>query len=151
MQEVVIKTNNANKYQEVVVTQLFLWKIFRYSYCLLTLPFDWYRSRIQTFISTSTWGARPCSTWWTSSSRALASLFSQEASHPFPPPFHFGHTIKDSKLYNTCRWYDTFGLLDFQPNCTAPKTRNKYSEKWHCAASFPISAFMYLWDIYIFP
>ncbi len=26
-----------------------------------------------------------------------------------------------------------------------------YSQKWNCAALFPIPLFMYLWDIYIFP
>jgi hypothetical protein len=31
------------------------------------------------------------------------------------------------------------------------KIGNNYSQKWNCAASFAISAFMYLWTIYIFP
>jgi hypothetical protein len=34
---------------------------------------------------------------------------------------------------------------------TVRKILNKYSLTWNCAASFPISTFMYLWAIYIFP
>ncbi len=36
-----------------------------------------------------------------------------------------------------------------QRHCT--EILNKYSQKWNCAALFPIPLFMYLWAIYIFP
>ncbi len=38
------------------------------------------------------------------------------------------------------------------PHCkdTVPKIQNKYSQKWNYVALFPISTFMFLWEIYIF-
>ncbi len=33
---------------------------------------------------------------------------------------------------------------------TVAKIWNKHSQKWSCAASFPIPTFMYLWAIYLF-
>jgi hypothetical protein len=43
-------------------------------------------------------------------------------------------------LVNVLHWKDT-----------VPKIRNKYFQKWNCAASFQIPTSMYLWTIYIFP
>ncbi len=34
---------------------------------------------------------------------------------------------------------------------TLPKFQFMHSQKWNCAASFPVHTFMYLWAIYIFP
>ncbi len=43
-------------------------------------------------------------------------------------------------VYSCCYWYHT-----------VPKIWNKNSQKWNCTASFPISTFMFLEAIYIFP
>ncbi len=46
-------------------------------------------------------------------------------------------------------WWDTQEAWYMIPH-TVPKFQNKYSQKWNCAVSFPISTFLYLWVIYIF-
>ena len=49
----------------------------------------------------------------------------------------------------------TFDTLLWKEVYTHVHNANKilfmYSQKWNCAVSFPISAFMYLWVIYTFP
>ncbi len=52
-------------------------------------------------------------------------------------------------------WLNSVGKEERQlsgwRSCTTPKIRNKYSQKWNCAAALLICAFIYLWAIYIFP
>ncbi len=46
-----------------------------------------------------------------------------------------------------CRSYEQWTFLPY----TVTEIRNIYSQKWNCAASFPISTLMCLGAIYIFP
>ncbi len=47
-------------------------------------------------------------------------------------------------------WWDTQEDWFMLPR-TVSKIWSKYSKQWNCLASFPISTFLYLWMIYIFP
>ncbi len=53
------------------------------------------------------------------------------------------HPCKCSGIFYQFFW-------SHEPQCTTPKIWNKYSQKWNCAASFPISTFLYLWAIYTY-
>jgi hypothetical protein len=56
-----------------------------------------------------------------------------------PPPGPHPHTLEVTLLRS------------YFIKHTVPKIQNIYSQKWNCVASSPISTFMYLWGIYIFP
>ncbi len=50
-------------------------------------------------------------------------------------------------------WYtqETWHTIPHTLLLCIPKMQNKYFQKWNCAALFPISTFLYLWAINIFP
>ncbi len=69
----------------------------------------------------------------------------------YPYMYSVVHTIKYLWYVRSLRHY-TRGFDSFVRPCfKIPNIRNKYSQKRNCADSVPISTFLYLWVIYIFP
>ncbi len=102
------------------------------------VPFSWHNSPMKGSICIQPWAGRKLDPAWGNVKEYRRRVYDRSS---------FFLILRGGG----CGWF----MRTYHPythwKCTVPKIRNKYSQKWNCAALFPISTFMYLWAIYIFP